>query len=66
MYRAALSLMWGWRFERSSTNVGALDDIVLAVTMVSFWMVAMIPRWLEEVMRLPRADLSSWEAVARR
>ena len=31
--------------------------------MVSFWIVARIPRCELEVMRLPTADLSSWEAM---
>lgn len=64
MYNAALSLTWGWRFERSSTKVEAVEDIVPLGTIVSFWIVARMPRWLVDVMRLPRADLSSWEAVA--
>jgi hypothetical protein len=30
--------------------------------MDSFWMVARRPRWVVEVRRAPRADLSSWDA----
>ena len=41
------------------------EDIVPLGTMVSFWIVAMIPRCDVDVMRLPRADLSSWEAMRR-
>jgi hypothetical protein len=59
MYRAALGWMWDWRFERSDVNVEALDDIVPLGTTFSFWMVARMPRWEDEVMRVPRADLSS-------
>jgi hypothetical protein len=55
--------MWDWRLERSEVNVDALDDIVLLGTMVSFWIVAKMPRWEVEVIRVPRADLSSWEAM---
>jgi hypothetical protein len=44
-------------------NVEALlEDMVPLGTMVSFWIVARMPRWEVEVMRVPRADLSSWEA----
>ena len=39
------------------------EDIVPLGTIVSFWIVARIPRCVVEVMRLPRADLSSWEAM---
>jgi len=62
MYNAALGWMWDCRLERSSTNVEALDEIVPLGTIVSFWIVARMPRWSVEVMRLPSADLSSWEA----
>ena len=44
-------------------NVEAFEDMVPLGTIVSFWMVARIPRCEVEVMRVPRADLSSWEAV---
>jgi hypothetical protein len=63
MYRAVLGWMCCCRFWRSEVNVEALDDIVPLGKTVSFWMVARMPRWEVEVMRVPRADLSSWEAV---
>ena len=55
--------MWDERFERSDVNEEDEDEIVPAGTMVSFWMVARMPRWEDDVIRVPRADLSSWEAV---
>jgi hypothetical protein len=55
--------MWDCRFARSALKVEDDDVIVPLGTMVSFWIVARIPRWDVEVMRLPRADLSSWEAM---
>jgi hypothetical protein len=55
--------MWDWRLERSARKVEEDEDTVPLGTMVSFWIVARIPRCELEVMRLPRADLSSWEAM---
>jgi hypothetical protein len=63
MYSAALGWMCSCKFARSEVNVEALlEDMVPLGTMVSFWIVARMPRWEVEVMRVPRADLSSWEA----
>lgn len=39
------------------------EDMVAPGTMVSFWMVAVRPRWSLEVISEPRADLSSCEAM---
>jgi hypothetical protein len=47
MYSVALGWMCEERLERSER------------TIVSFWIVARRPRWEVEVMRLPRAVLSS-------
>jgi hypothetical protein len=55
--------MWDCRFARSALKVEEDDGIVPLGTIVSFWIVARIPRWEVEVIRLPRADLSSWEAM---
>jgi hypothetical protein len=54
-----------WRLERSALKVDDDEETVPLGTMVSFWIVAKIPRWLDEVMRVPRAALSSWEAMGR-
>ena len=63
MYSAALGVMCESRLERSEKKEDEVEGIVAPGTMVSFWIVAMRPRWEVEVMRDPRADLSSWEAV---
>lgn len=55
--------MWLLRFERSERKDDEPEEIVAAGTMVSFSMVAKRPRWEAEVTRVPRADLSSCEAV---
>ena len=55
--------MRDWRLERSARKVDADEDMVSLGMMVSFWIVARIPRCELEVMRLPTADLSSWEAM---
>lgn len=51
------------RLERSERKEDDDEDIEPPGTMVSFSMVAKRPRWEGDVMRLPRADLSSWEAM---
>jgi hypothetical protein len=63
MYSAALGVMCDSRLERSERKDDELDGIEAPGMMVSFWMVASSPRCEVEVMRLPRADLSSWEAT---
>jgi hypothetical protein len=55
--------MWDERLERSLVKEEYDEGIVACGMMVSFWMVARRPRWEEEVMRVPRADLSSCDAV---
>jgi hypothetical protein len=50
------------REERSDRKEDEVDGIEAPGTMLSFWMVATRPRWEDEVRRVPRADLSSWEA----
>ena len=49
--------MWDWRFERSALKVDDDEDIVPLGTMVSFWIVAMIPRCDVDVI------LGSYEAL---
>jgi hypothetical protein len=65
MYSAALGVTWEERLERSDRKEEEeeVEGMEAPGMMVSFWMVARRPRWVVEVMRLPRADLSSWEAV---
>jgi hypothetical protein len=63
MYSAALGVMCDSRFERSERKEDELEVIEAPGMIVSFWMVARSPRCEVEVMRLPRADLSSWEAT---
>jgi hypothetical protein len=53
------------RLERSALNEDEVEGMVALGTMVSFCMVATSPRWEVDVIRLPSADLSSWEAVHR-
>jgi hypothetical protein len=50
------------RAERSDRKEDEVEGMEAPGTMVSFWMVATRPRWEDEVRRVPRADLSSWEA----
>jgi hypothetical protein len=57
--------MCGWRLARSALKVDDEEEMVPLGTMVSFWIVARIPRWSVEVMRVPSAALSSWEAMGR-
>lgn len=63
MYSTALGVRWLLRLERSDVKDEEEDEMVAPGTMVSFWMVARRPRWEVEVIKLPRADLSSCEAV---
>lgn len=63
MYSAALGVMCEERAERSPRKEDEAEGMESPGTMVSFWMVARRPRWEVEVMRLPRAVLSSCEAV---
>ena len=52
--------------ERSARKVDEEEGMVAPGTIVSFSMVARRPRWVVEVMSVPRADLRSWEAVVWR
>ena len=50
------------RADRSERKDGEDEGMLAPGMMASFWIVARRPRWEVEVMRFPRADLSSWEA----
>lgn len=63
MYSAALGVMCEERLDRSEEKKEDEEGIEAPGMMASFLIVASRPRWEEEVMRLPRADLSSWEAL---
>jgi hypothetical protein len=58
-----VGVMCDSRFERSERKEEDVEVTVAPGTMVSLSMVARRPRWEVEVMRDPRADLSSWEAL---
>jgi len=51
------------RAERSAVKEDEDEGIVAWGMMVSFWIVARRPRWVDEVMRVPRADFSSCDAA---
>jgi hypothetical protein len=53
------------RLERSLRKEEDVEVIEAPGMMVSFWIVAKRPRCEVELMRFPRADLSSWEAIVR-
>lgn len=59
MYSAALGVMCVSRADRSERKDDDDEGMLAPGTMVSFWIVARRPRWEVEVMRFPRADLSS-------
>jgi hypothetical protein len=59
MYSVALGWMCEERLERSERKEDEEEEMEAPGTIVSFWIVARRPRWEVEVMRLPRAVLSS-------